>query len=252
MLYDYTSKPLEQLSLSDEQNPKTNHPDHRRYAGIGRATALALANANSHLILLGRDEQALEAVDDGVRAAGGTATLIPHNLRNFVGIQEMAHGLAGRFDRLHALILNGGMLGRLQNVEDLDPKHFVETIETNLIANFMLLQSFTAMLRTAGGQVLALTTGAVPHPRAYWSSYAASKAGLEALIQSYAHEVAPTIRANLLDPGRVRTDMRATAYPGEDPMQVSPTEDIAKVIKQILNHPDRPTGQRYHAQDFSA
>ena len=172
----------------------------------------------------------LESVDDAVQGKGGTATLIPHNLRNFPGIQEIAHGLGQRLPGLDALILNGAMLGRLQSVEDLDPKHFSETIETNLIANFMLLQSFTAMLRQAGGQVLALTTGAVTDPRAYWSSYAASKAGLEALIQSYSHEVAPTIRANLLDPGRVRTDMRATAYPGEDPMQVRPSEDIAEII----------------------
>ena len=219
--------------------------------GIGQATALALASPQTHLVLLGRKAQALEAVDDAVRMAGGTATLIPHDLRNFVGIQEIAHGLGQRFSKLHALILNGAMLGRLQSVEDLDPKHFTETIETNLIAPYMLLQCFTAMLRNAGGQVLALTTGAVTSPRAYWSAYAASKAGLEALIQSYSQEVAPDIRANLLDPGRVRTNMRAAAYPGEDPMAVRPPEDIALVIKQILADSAKPTGQRFIAQDFS-
>ena len=217
--------------------------------GIGRATAVALANPQTHLVLLGREERDLEATDDAVQAAGGTATLIAHNLRNFVGIQEIAHGLGERFAKLDALILNGAMLGRLQGVEDLDPKHYIETIETNLIANYMLLQSFTQLLRNAGGQVLALTTGAVTNPRAYWSAYASSKAGLEALIMAYSHEVGPDIRANLLDPGRVATDMRAAAYPGEDPSgeHLSSTSQIATFIKKILGDPDKPTGQRFKA-----
>lgn len=222
--------------------------------GIGRATAIALASPQTHLVLLGREELNLEATDDAVQAAGGSATLIAHNLRNFVGIQEIAHGLGERFANLDALILNGAMLGRLQSVEDLDPKHYIETIETNLIANYMLLQSFTQMLRNAGGQVLALTTGAVTSPRAYWSAYASSKAGLEALIQSYSHEVGPTIRANLLDPGRVSTEMRATAYPGEDPKgdHLSTPENIAHIIAKILADPSNPAGQRFVVQDFSA
>ena len=221
--------------------------------GIGRATAVALASPQTHLVLLGREERDLEATDDAVQAAGGSATLIAHNLRNFVGIQEIAHGLGERFTKLDALILNGAMLGRLQGVEDLDPKHYIETIETNLIANYMLLQSFTQMLRNAGGQVLAITTGAVTSPRAYWSAYASSKAGLEALIQSYSHEVGPTIRANLLDPGRVSTEMRATAYPGENPKgeHLKTPEEIAAIIVKILGREDQPTGQRFVAGEIA-
>ena len=218
--------------------------------GIGRATAVALAAPKVQLILTSRTVKELEETDDLVQAKGGQAVLIQHDLRNFPGIQEMATSLATRFEGLDGLVLNGGTLGRLQSVEDMDPVLFGEVIETNLIANFVFLKAFAQMLRKAEGQVLALTTGAVTKPRGYWGAYAASKAGLEALTLAFDKEVGEGVRVNLFDPGRVRTDMRATAYPGEDPASVRPAEEVGQIIADLLTNPEPGSGQRLHANDF--
>ena len=218
--------------------------------GIGQATAQALANKDTHLILSARNLTHLEKTDDLVRNQGGSATLISHDLRNFPGIQEMATNLAQRYTRLDGLILNGGTLGHLQSLEDLDPLHFGEVIETNLVANFLFLKTFAPLLRAGQANVLALTTGAVPHPRAYWGAYAASKAGLEALTLTFAQEMGPKMQVNLFDPGRVRTRMRATAYPGEDPMNVRPADEIGEIIARLMQDPNLGTGQRLHADDY--
>lgn len=219
--------------------------------GIGRATAVALAGPKTQLILTSRTLKELEETDDMVRAKGGQALLIQHDLRNFPGIQEMARSLGQRFtEGLDGLVLNGGTLGRLQSVEDMDPVHFGEVMETNLIANFIFLKAFASMLRKAGGHVMALTTGAVPNPRAYWGAYAASKAGLESLTLAFDREVGEAVRVNLFDPGRVRTDMRATAYPGEDRMSVRAAEEVGQVIADLLTDPELGSGQRFHANDY--
>ena len=218
--------------------------------GIGRATARALACPQRHLILTSRTMRELEATDDLVRAEGGSATLIPHDLRNFPGIQEMASSVAGRYaGGLDGLILNGATLGRLQCVEDMDPTHFGEVMETNLLANFVFLQAFAPLLRTAGGHVVAVTSGAAGHPRAYWGAYAAAKAGLEALVRAYAQEVTPGFRATLFDPGRVRTHMRATAYPGEDPSALRTADAVGQILAKIILDPKLTTGQRLHADE---
>ena len=218
--------------------------------GLGRATAQALAGPDRHLILTARSVQGLEQTNDLVRAKGSSVTLITHDLRNFPGIQEMAKTLSERHQRLDGLILNGGMLGRLQSIEDLDPEHFGHLIETNLIANFLFLRAFTPLLRAADGHVLAVTTGAVSNPRAYWGAYAASKAGLEALVMTYAKEMAPNVRVNLVDPGRVRTDMRAAAYPGEDPLSVRSAQEVGQVLADMILDSTIGTGQRLQVPEM--
>ena len=219
--------------------------------GIGRATALALAGPDAQLILTARTLKQLEETDDLVRAKGGSALLIPHDLRNFPGIQEMAHSLGDRcLAGLHGLVLNAASLGRLQLIEDMDPVQFGEVVETNLVANFVFLQAFAPLLRKAGGQVLALTTGAVLNPRAYWAAYTASKAGLESLILAFDKEVGDQVRVNLFDPGRVHTNMRTAAYPGEDPGHLSTAEEIGQVLAQLIADPDLGSGQRLQAKDY--
>lgn len=219
--------------------------------GIGQATAMALASPDIHLVLTSRTVAELEHTDDLVRMRGGASTLVQHDLRNFPGIQEMARSLSKRFDQgLDGLVLNGGTLGRLQSVEDLEPAHFGEVMETNLMANFVFLQAFAPLLRKAKGHVMALTTGAVLNPRSYWAAYASSKAGLEALMMAFSNETSRQVKATLFDPGRVRTDMRATAYPGEDPMTVRSADEVGRVIANLLFDPELQSGQRLHADNY--
>ena len=219
--------------------------------GIGRATACALAKPDIQLVLTARTIQELEVTDDMVRAKGGCATLVQHDLRNFPGIQEMARSLQSRYEGgLDGLVLNAATLGRLQCVEDMDAVQFSEVVETNLVANFVFLQTFAPLLRKAKGHLVALTSRAASHPRAYWGAYAATKSGLEALIRSYAAEMNATFCVTLFDPGRVRTHMRATACPGEDPMSVRAPDEVGKILADLILNPPKETGQRLQADDF--
>ncbi|MSO65640.1 MAG: SDR family NAD(P)-dependent oxidoreductase [Alphaproteobacteria bacterium] len=187
--------------------------------GIGAAVAQCFAAEGAHVVLVARTVGGLEEVDDTIRAAGGTATLVPLDLRDFAGIDRMAAALAERFGRLDILVGNAATLGELRPVPHYSPEMWAEVIELNLTSNWHLIRAFDGLLRrSSAGRALFVSSNLVRHPRAYWGPYAASKAALENLVLCYAAEIAATsVRANVIDPGRVRTRMRAQAYPGEDP-----------------------------------
>jgi NAD(P)-dependent dehydrogenase (short-subunit alcohol dehydrogenase family) len=205
--------------------------------GIGRAVALALARDGAHLILTGRTSGALEEVDDEIRAAVkgivGTnqdgATLVTLNLKHGDKIDALGPTLFSRFGKLDILVGNAGVLGPLSPLGHVNTDGFIETIEINLTANWRLLRTLDPLLQRAdAGRAVFVTSGAASAKNAYWGPYAASKAGLEALVKTYAREVATTtVRANLINPGPIRTRMRAKAFPGEDPMTLSSPDDIA-------------------------
>jgi NAD(P)-dependent dehydrogenase (short-subunit alcohol dehydrogenase family) len=203
--------------------------------GLGAAIAERFAAEGAHLILVARTQGGLEEVDDRVRAAGGEATLVPLNLTKFDEIDRMAAAVAQRFGRLDILVGNAAMLSPLTPVGHLAPKDWQAVMDLNVTANWRLLRAFDQGLRRSeAGRVIMVTSGAAMEAFAYWAAYAASKAALETLVSSYAKEVAKTtIRANLLDPGAMRTAMRAEAFPGEDPMSVRSPEDVVPVALSL-------------------
>jgi NAD(P)-dependent dehydrogenase (short-subunit alcohol dehydrogenase family) len=214
--------------------------------GIGRAAAIALAQAGWHVVATARAQRALEALDDEIRAAGGQATLVPLDLKDGDGIDRLGAAIFERWGRLDGLAACAGVLGPLTPAHQATPGVMEEVYAVNLFANQRLIRSLHPLLRASdAGRAVFLTSLAARFAPAYWSPYSSSKAALDALVRTYAAEVAITpIRVNLLDPGSVRTAMRAKAFPGEDPMSVKPPEDVAPEIVALLSPECARNGER--------
>ncbi|WP_435640998.1 SDR family NAD(P)-dependent oxidoreductase [Micavibrio aeruginosavorus] len=217
--------------------------------GIGAAVARRFAAAGAHVVLVARTTGALEALDDEIRNAGGRATLIPLNLLDFDKVDTLGPALAERFGRCDILVANAGMLGTLGPLPHAEAKEWDRVIGLNLSANFRLVRTLDPLLRASdAGRAIFVTSGAAEGPRAYWGAYAVSKAGLEAMARTYAAENEKSnLRVNIIDPGRVRTKMRAAAYPGEDPQSVTPPEDIVDAFLALADPAISTHGQRVKA-----
>jgi NAD(P)-dependent dehydrogenase (short-subunit alcohol dehydrogenase family) len=205
--------------------------------GIGRASALALAKAGAHVILVARTVGGLEEADDEIQKAGGTATLVPMNLRDFDAIDRLGASIYERWGKLDALLGNAGVLGTLTPLAQLGPKVFQEVMEVNVTANWRLIRSLDPLLRQSdAGRVLFVSSGAARKHTPYWGAYAVSKAALEMLALTYAAEcVTTSIKVNLLNPGPMRTAMRAKAMPGEDPETLPSPDEIAPRVVEMLS-----------------
>jgi len=205
--------------------------------GIGAATAIALARLGAHVVLIARTQGGLEETDDSVRAAGGAATLLPMDLMKGDGIDPLGPTLHQRFGRLDILVHNAGVLGKLTPVGMIEPKDMNACIAINYAASWRLIRSCGPLLAASdAGRAVFVTSSVASTPRAYWGAYAASKAAMEMLVRVWADETENTpLRANIFDPGRTATRMRATAFPGEDPRTLpSPAERAAALVALCL------------------
>ena len=208
--------------------------------GIGAATALALAEAGAHVILTARTAKGLEAVEEAIHAAGGNATIAPLDLGEPDAIARLATAMANRWDALDIMVLSAAFLPQPGPVTQFEPKSFNQAITTNVLATQALLTAFDPMLkRSANGRIVGLTSGIVATPRAYWGGYASTKAAFEVLLECYLQEVQKIseIRVAIVDPGATRTQMRARAFPGEDPATVKPPEEVAARLVALLQEP---------------
>ena len=165
--------------------------------GIGAATAEALAAGGAHVMLVARNSQSLEEVEERIHAAGGNATIAPLDLTDGTSIGKLAGAIAERWDKLDILVLNAAMLGSLTPVQDIDPKEYSRIMSLNVLANQALVAAFDGLLRKSDrAEVVALTSSVGAEPRAFWGAYGSSKAALENLLGAYAdetdiHQVAP-------------------------------------------------------------
>ena len=204
--------------------------------GIGRAIALRYAREGADLILTARTVGALEELDDEIRAINGkTSLLVPMDLRNFDTIDQLGAGLYERYGKVDVLVGNAGVLGTMTPLTHAEPKAWQEVIDVNLTANWRLIRSIDPLLRqSSAGRAIFVSSGVARDVRAYWGAYAVSKAALEMLVGIYAKEIQQsTVRANLVDPGRTRTRMRAAAYPGEDPNTLRTPEEIMEPFVRL-------------------
>lgn len=204
--------------------------------GIGAATAIALAAAGAHVVLTARTAKDLEAVEETIFNAGGSATIAPLDMTQTDSIARLASAVGERWQALNVLVLNAGMLGTLAAVPAIDPKEFAQVLTLNVSAQVAMIQAFDAMLRKApAAKVIGVTSSVGRNPRAYWGAYGASKAAFETLIGAYGDETSEIsgIRTAILDPGATRTKMRARAYPGEAPESVKPPEVVAERIAAL-------------------
>ncbi|MBE7217628.1 MAG: SDR family NAD(P)-dependent oxidoreductase, partial [Caulobacteraceae bacterium] len=169
-------------------------------------------------------------------ATGEPATLVPASLVDGDGLDRLGAALFERWGQLDILVANAGELGLVTPVAHLEPKTWDRAVAVNMTANYRLIRSMDPLLRRAdAARAVFLTTRVASEPRAFWSAYAATKAGLEALVRTYADEVAHTpIRCTLLDPGPLRTRMRAAAFPGEDPADLKPPAAVIPLLMDVL------------------
>ena len=234
--------------------PQINRPLAGRVAlitgasrGIGRACALALGEAGAHVIAVGRTQGALEELDDAILAAGGErATLVPMDLTNGPGVDQLGLEIFQRHKRLDILVHAAAMLGGLRPVAHIPPELWDKILATNLTAVFRLIRSLEPLLKAGDpGRAIFLTSGRAQHPKAFWGSYAATKAALEALVRCWADEVdGSPLRVVILDPGAMRTKMREQAYPGEDPASLVDPAEMGPLIVELAlaDDPGPPTG----------
>lgn len=219
--------------------------------GIGAATAEALAKAGAHVILVARTAEALEAVEERIHEAGGSATIAPLDLTEGESIGKLAAAAGERWPALDVLVLNAAMLGSLSPVEHIDPKEYARILTLNVAANQALIAAFDPMLRKATrAEVVAITSSVGHQPRAFWGAYGSSKAALENLVLSYGDETEHSgkVRVHVVDPGATRTRMRALAFPGEEPESVKPPEEVAEfIVKRLAS--DAPGGELVRVED---
>ncbi|MGA8612123.1 MAG: SDR family NAD(P)-dependent oxidoreductase [Xanthobacteraceae bacterium] len=215
--------------------------------GIGYALARALASAGAHVVAVARTVGGLEELDDAVRAAGGTATLAPLDMRDYPGIYRLANAVNERHQRLDVLVGNAAIGGQRSPLGHVDPNAWDEALAINLTANYHLIRAMDPLLRRAvAGRVVLMTSGAATHARAYAGPYSVSKAALNVLARTYAAEMDSTpIRVNLFNPGPTRTRMRAQVMPGEDPMTLPTPEQVAEKILDLCLPSFSQTGKLY-------
>jgi NAD(P)-dependent dehydrogenase (short-subunit alcohol dehydrogenase family) len=215
--------------------------------GIGYATAIALAREGAHVVATGRTVGGLEELDDAVKAAGGSATLVPLELRDTEGIARLTAAVNERYHKLDILIGNAALGASNSPLDHFQPKEWDEVIAVNVTANWQLIRHMHALLmRSDAGRAVFMTSGAPSNTRAYRGLYSASKAALEAMARTYAAETASTpIRVNLFNPGPTRTRMRAAVMPGEDPMTLPAPEEVAAMIVPLCLPSFQDSGKLY-------
>lgn len=205
--------------------------------GIGAAVAKAYAAAGAHCILAGRTQGALEELYDAITEAGGTCTAVPIDVRDFDALDQFGASIYERWGKLDILVGNAGMLGSITPLPHVDPKEWQEVLDINLTANWRLIRSLDPLLRQSdAARVIFVTSGVARSHKAYWAGYAVSKAGLEAMANIYAAECVNTpIKVNLINPGPMRTHMRAKAMPGEDPDTLPHPDELAPLFVEMAS-----------------
>jgi len=219
--------------------------------GIGASIALELAKARHHVVAVARTTGGLEELDDAIQAAGGSATLVPLDMKDMDGIARLALALNERYGKLDVLVGNAGVLGPLSPLDHVEPKYYDDCMDVNVKANWQLIRTMDALLKRApAGRAVFVTSGVAYKARAYWGPYAASKAALDALVRTYATECASSsVRANLFAPGPTRTRMYIGAFPGVDPETLPTPEDVAKAMLPLCTPGCSESGKIYSFRD---
>ncbi|MBL6782921.1 MAG: SDR family oxidoreductase [Alphaproteobacteria bacterium] len=203
--------------------------------GIGRAAAKALAGEGAHIIASARTQAGLEELDDEIKAAGGSATLVTMDVNDRPALPRLAEAIRERWGKLDIIVLNAGILGELTPISHMDEQIWDDVIATNLTAVFRMIHHLDPLFRQSdAGRAVLVTSGAASGRMPYWSAYAASKGGLDALGKSWAAELINTPhRVNMLSPGRIATQMIGQAFPGIDKSTLPSPEDIANAFVQL-------------------
>ncbi len=222
--------------------------------GIGYHLALQLAEAGAHVIAVARTQGGLEELDDQIKSAGGTATLVPLNLMDGPGIDRLGGAIYERWGKLDIFCANAAILGVISPIGHIEAKVFDRVMATNVTATWRMIRTLDPLLRLSdAGRAAIISSGSAHSCRAFWSAYAASKAAVEAFARSWAAETNELrLRVNIVDPGLARTAMRAQAVPGEDPSSLPKPAEVASGVMPVFATQLTTTGQLWsvEAQSF--
>ncbi|MBZ9823059.1 SDR family NAD(P)-dependent oxidoreductase [Mesorhizobium sp. CA4] len=219
--------------------------------GIGYFIATELAAAGAHVIAVARTVGGLEELDDQIKADGrGQATLVPLDLADMAGIDRLGAAIHERWGKLDILIANAGVLGVISPIGHVEAKTFEKVMTINVTSTWRLIRSVDPLLRLSdAGRAIILSSNAAHSARAFWGPYAASKAAVETMMRSWAHETESLpLRVNAADPGAARTAMRAQAMPGEDPETLPHPSEIARRIVPLASPELKETGLIFQAK----
>lgn len=219
--------------------------------GIGYALSLELARQGAHVIAVARTQGGLEELDDAIRAAGGSATLVPLNVTDGPGVDRLGGAIHERWGKLDILAANAAILGTISPIGHLEAKTFQKVMDINVTATWRVIRTVEPLLRASdAGRAAVISSGVAHSCRAFWGAYAASKAAVEVLARCWAAETVNTpLRVNVVEPGLARTAMRAQAVPGEDPMSVPHPSEVAKAIMPVFAPALTETGKLWSVRE---
>lgn len=219
--------------------------------GIGYQIAKQMAAEGAHVIALARTVGGLEELDDEIKSAGGSATLVPLDLTDMGGIDRLGGAIKERWGKLDVMVANAGLLGVLAPIGHIEAKTFDKTMTVNVTSTWRLIRSVDPLLRASGaGRAIVMSSGAAHSAKAYWSLYAATKAACEAMVRSWANETMNTpLRVNAVNPGATRTKMRAEAMPGEDPKALPTAREVAAKILPLAYDDVTETGKIFDVRE---
>ena len=215
--------------------------------GIGKEISLLLAKNNIHVILLARTIGALEVLNDNIIDFGGSATIVQMDLNNLNSIFQLSKEIGERWGKLDILIANAGYLHNLTPMSHISEKDWQLSFNINLNSNWFLIKHLeNLLLKSNFGRAIFLTSGASLGHRPFWGAYAISKAALDSMVRAWSSEMKETnLKINLYDPGATRTQMRARAYPGEDPHSLKSPKEAALHILKLCDEKNNISGERF-------
>jgi NAD(P)-dependent dehydrogenase (short-subunit alcohol dehydrogenase family) len=219
--------------------------------GLGRALALAYAGEGSSLVLNSRTEEGVRPVAEEAENLGAEVLGLAADVSEDADVEEMVGAAVERFGYVDVLVNNAGLLGPRVRIEDYPEDEWRRVIDANLTGPYLVSKAVIPHMRE-GGSIINVVSGVSVEGRAEWGAYSVSKFGVEGLTQILAAELEGRgIRVNAVDPGGMRTDMRAAAYPEEDPAtRITPEENTAVFLYLASDESKGVTGERFKAQKF--
>jgi len=220
-------------------------------SGLGQALAIECARAGATVILSGRNGAKLERVYDEIESLGAPQPAIARldlATATAVDYDALAQTIGTEFGRLDGLVHSAGLLGDRTPLEQYDVPTWCKVLHVNLTAPFILTQVLLpSMRKSPDASVVFVSSGVVRNSRPFWGAYAVAKTGLESVRSMLSQELEgePNIRVNSVNPGRMRTPMRAAAYPAEDPNTLPTPASVTGPFLYLLSALGRGTDGEY-------
>jgi len=219
--------------------------------GLGRALALAYAKEGASLIVNSRGEEGIRPVAEEVEGLGAEVLAVAADVSKGEDARRLVDEAVERFGGIDVLVNNAGLLGPRVAIEEYPEDEWRRVIDANLTGPYLVSKAAIPHLRE-GASIINVVSGVSVEGRAEWGAYSVSKFGVEGLSQILSAELEGRgVRSNAVDPGGMRTEMRAAAYPEEDPQtRITPEENTAVFLYLASDESGGVTGRRFKAQEF--